>query len=238
MSLEQKVEELTQAIKSLPAELAGILNSGTATSTRPEQQPEVEQATQQHGSEQSDKEEGGDAEKTIAGRKTYVWDKKAKQGQIIEKGEEVPTGDNLQTVGKTNWEKLCAKYELDPTTGQAAEKPEQEDDDLGDLDDPAEETTESGDEAEDTNGGEAEDTNGGDDLDDDLGLDEDDDAEEGGASKEDVKQQMVKVMKTCGREVALKVFKKFGGRNLEEMKPEDYQAIYDLAGKQLDKAGA
>ncbi|KAE8546163.1 hypothetical protein [Marinobacter nauticus] len=230
MSLEQKVEELTQAIKSLPAELAGILNSGVAASARPEEQPKVEQATQQHGSDQSVKEEGGEAEKTIAGRKTYVWDKKAKQGQIIEKGEEVPTGDDLQTVGKTNWEKLCAKYELDPATGQAAEKPEQEeDDDLGDLDDAAEETSNAVEEDEDTDGG--------DDLDDDLGLDDDDDAEAGGVSKDDVKQQMVNVMKTCGREIALKVFKKFGARNLEEVKPEDYQAIYDLAGKQLDKAG-
>lgn len=231
MSLEQKVEELTQAIKSLPAELAGILNSGA--SARPEKQPEVESASDGDvdiASKGAATVGGGNADEAktanaIAGRKTYVWDKQAKEGQVIEKGEEVPTGEHLQTVGKTNWEKMCTKYELDPATGRPLQAEEEAgDDDLGDLDDLDGDTTSE----EATDGGD-------DDLDDGLGLD-DDEEEETGVSYDDVKKQMVTVMKKRGREIALKVFKNFGARNLDEVKKEDYQAIFDLAGKQIAKA--
>ena len=216
MSLEQKVEELTQAMKSLPAELAGILNS--TASSHPETQPSVEtvttdpdvadkgEATVGEGKADSDDTKGA---ANIAGRKTYVFDKQAKQGQIIEKGEEVPAGEHLQTVGKTNWDKACKKYNLDPATGQPnQEEEETEVDDLDDLGTDA----------------------------DDLGLDDDEEEDTDGVSYDDVKKQMVTVMKKCGREMALKVFKKFGARNLDEVKKEDYKSIFDLADKQITKA--
>jgi hypothetical protein len=216
MSLEQKVEELTQAMKSLPAELAGILNS--TASSHPETQPSVEtvttdpdvadkgEATVGEGKADSDDTKGA---ANIAGRKTYVFDKQAKQGQIVEKGEEVPAGEHLQTVGKTNWDKACKKYNLDPATGQPnQEEEETEVDDLDDLGTDA----------------------------DDLGLDDDEEEDTDGVSYDDVKKQMVTVMKKCGREMTLKVFKKFGARNLDEVKKEDYKSIFDLADKQITKA--
>jgi len=216
MSLEQKVEELTQAMKSLPAELAGILNS--TASSHPETQPSVETVTTDpdvadkgevtvgEGKADSDDTKGA---ANIAGRKTYVFDKQAKQGQIIEKGEEVPAGEHLQTVGKTNWDKACKKYNLDPATGQPnQEEEETEVDDLDDLGTDA----------------------------DDLGLDDDEEEDTDGVSYDDVKKQMVTVMKKCGREMTLKVFKKFGARNLDEVKKEDYKSIFDLADKQITKA--
>lgn len=225
MSLEQKVEELTQAIKSLPAELAGILNSGEKViSTISANQPKVDQGDKADDKASASKSTGGETKEAanIAGRKTYVWDKQAKQGQVIEKGEVVPTGENLGNVGKTKWDQLCEKYDLDPANGKpnAKEEESEDDDDLGDLDEDL-------DNAAGTDG---------DDLDDGLGLDDDEEEETGTVGYDDVKKQMVTVMKKCGREMALKVFKKFGARNLDEVKKEDYQAIFDLAGKQIEKA--
>lgn len=225
MSLEQKVEELTQAIKSLPAELAGILNSGAnVTNISTAKQPKVEPGSAEDvkASEDTHTSEPEKTANAVAGRKTYVWDKQAKQGQIIEKGEEVPTGENLGNVGKTKWDQLCEKYDLDPATGKPNTKEEEPegDDDLGDLDEDL---------------GDAAGTDS-DDLDDGLGLDDDEEEETGAVGYDEVKKQMVTVMKKCGREMALKVFKKFGARNLDEVKKEDYQAIFDLAGKQIDKA--
>jgi len=237
MSLEQKVEELTQAMKSLPAELAGILNS--TASSHPETQPSVEtvttdpdvadkgEATVGEGKADSDDTKGA---ANIAGRKTYVFDKQAKQGQIVEKGGEVPAGEHLQTVGKTNWDKACKKYNLDPATGQPNQ--EEEETEVDDLDDLGTDADASASEPDGTAEQATDDT----DDDDDLGLDDDEEEDTDGVSYDDVKKQMVTVMKKCGREMTLKVFKKFGARNLDEVKKEDYKSIFDLADKQIAKA--
>lgn len=198
MSIEQRLEELAEAINSLPAKMAGILNSATQVSnhTGPassEKQPSDDSTTKSS----SDKEETGTQ---VAGRKTYVWDKKEHIGHIIEKGEELPTGENLANIGKSKWDDLCKKYDLDPATGKPAEpaEPETADDDL-DL-------------PEDT-----------DDGDDGLGLDDPED--EGAISYADAKAKLVAYMKVGGREAALKLMKKYGARNFDEVKESDYAAI-------------
>lgn len=222
MSIETRLEELTQAIKQLPDALSIVLaNAGKAAVVdHKTSESKADPANQNTASGESTKG-GSDNESSggeIAGRKTYVFDKTTKTGRIIEKGEELPEGDQFVKVGKANWEKLCDKHNLDPASGEALEEAEEEDDlDLGDEEGEQEEESEEDD--------------------DDLGLGDEDEEEESEITVDEVKAQMVRVMKEVGREDAVKIFKKFGARNINEVKPEDLQACYDLAGKVLKKAG-
>lgn len=226
MSIETRLEELTKAINELPSAIAAVLGTAGQTQARvPTEKSDSDQASNsasdstKGGNDNDSKSSGAE----VAGRKTYVFSKTTKTGQIIEKGEELPEGDEFVKVGKTNWEKLCDKHGLDPETGNAVEE-EKDDDDLNDLDEETEEEGEQEEAGEDS------------DDDDDLGLEEDDD-DEAGIDPAEVKKRMVRVMKEVGREDAMKVFKKFGARNFDEIKPEDLQGVYDLAGKVLKKAG-
>lgn len=226
MSIETRLEELTKAINELPSAIAAVLGTAGQTQARtPAEKSDSDQASNStSNSTKSGKDNPPDTSGAeVAGRKTYVFSKTTKTGQIIEKGEELPEGDEFVKVGKTNWEKLCDKHGLDPETGNAVEE-EKDDDDLSDLDEETEEEGEQEEAGEDS------------DDDDDLGLEEDDD-DEAGIDPAEVKKRMVRVMKEVGREDAMKVFKKFGARNFDEIKPEDLQGVYDLAGKVLKKAG-
>lgn len=225
MSIETRLEELTKAINELPNAIAAVLaNSANplvvAAADQPVKELKTDPAEKNTASGESTKG-GSDNESSggeIAGRKTYVFDKTTKTGRIIEKGEELPEGDQFVKVGKANWEKLCDKHNLDPVSGEALEEAEEEDDlDLGDEEGEQEEESEEDD--------------------DDLGLGDEDEEEESEITVDEVKAQMVRVMKEVGREDAVKIFKKFGARNINEVKPEDLQACYDLAGKVLKKAG-
>lgn len=222
MSIENRLEELTKAINELPSAIATVLgNTATAVPKSEQKVKDSESNTSAIDTTESGKPETSGGE--VAGRKTYVFNKTTKTGQIIEKGEEVPEGDEFVKVGKTNWEKMCDKHKLDPATGNAVEEEESEDDDLGDLDEETEEE-----------GGQEESSEEADD--DDLGLD-DEEEESDGPDPAEVKKRMVRVMKEVGREDAMKVFKKFGARNFDEIKPSDLQGVYDTAGKLLKKAG-
>ncbi len=215
MSIEKRLEELTEAINTLPAAIAAVLGSaqsGNATLTTANKTPVQEQEKVDSKPETGEKvEEKSDVD--VAGRKTYVFNKTDKTGFIVEKGEELPVGDEFVKVAKTKWEQLCEKYELDVETGAKVEAP-------------AEEAEEDFDEIADDSTSESE---GDDDL--DLGLD--DEPEAGTIDRAEVKKRMIDVMRDKGREDALKLFKKFNARNFDEVKDEDLQSLYDTAGKLL-----
>lgn len=230
MSIEQRLEDLTKAINELPNALAAVLaNSAnplvavaaSQTTTDSKADPAEEKAPAPKVVKGSSDDHKSDVE--VAGRKTYVFDKTTKTGQIIEKGEELPQGDNYVRVGKTKWEELAGKYDFDVETGKKVETNGAED-----FDDLEEEAEEEGEQEE--SGSEDDD---GDDM--DLGLDEDED--EGELDPTEVKKRMVRVMREVGREDALKLFKKVGARNFDEVKKEDLPKLYDMAGKVLKKAG-
>lgn len=162
-------------------------------------------------------EDNDESDSKVAGRRTYIFFKDTKTGAVIEKGEEVPTHDGATGVSKTKWEKLCDKYNLDPETGDKLEYLH-EDDDL-DLDEPESQPETTSDESDND-----------DDL--DLGLDDDSDAGET-LTIDDVKPVLIKVMKSQGRETVLKILKKYGASNVENIKPEDFGAIKADAEKAL-----
>lgn len=228
MSIEQRLEDLTKAINELPNAIATVLaNSANPmvaapqTTTDSKADPAEEKAPDSKVVKGSSDDQKSGFE--VAGRKTYVFDKTTKTGQIIGKGEELPQGDNYVRVGKTKWEELARKYEFDVETGKKVETNGAED-----FDDLEEEAEEEGEQEE--SGSEDDD---GDDM--DLGLDEDED--EGELDPTEVKKRMVRVMREVGREDALKLFKKVGARNFDEVKKEDLPKLYDMAGKVLKKAG-
>jgi hypothetical protein len=213
MSIELRLEELTQAINGLPAAIALAL--GNTTPSVKHNGAQVEGAVADTTTE-SVVEETTAAAENVAGRKTYVWNKTTKTGQIVDKGGVVPTGDDLVNVGKVKWEAACEKYDVDPATGEklAEDKPVAEAaDDLDDLDDL--------------------DSDVADDLDD---LDDLDD-ETATINRDDVKKVMVRVMREVGREDALKLFKTHGARNFDEVKDDKLGAMQDAALAVLKKAG-
>lgn len=225
MSIEQRLEELTKAINTLPDAIASAVNAMVEKSTVVKEEPvktETPKVSEQPVKGGSDIEQK--TEKEVAGRKTYVFDKTTKTGQIVEKGEELPLGDNFVRVGKTKWEQLCEKYNLNVETGLEAEAEEEAatetEEDFDDLDNTEEE-------------GEQEESDEDDDM--DLGLDDEEESISIDPTK--VKQRMVQVMREVGREDALKLFKKVGARNFGEVKEEDLPKLYDLAGKALENAG-
>ena len=228
MSIEQRLEELTKAINTLPDAIAAAmkLNSMVEKSTVVKDAPVT--AEKADGAAEQPVKGGSDieqkTEKEVAGRKTYVFDKTTKTGQIVEKGEELPLGDNFVRVGKTKWEQICEKYNLNVETGLEAEAEEEvateTEEDFDDLDNTEEE-------------GEQEESGEDDDM--DLGLD--DEEESKSIDPTEVKQRMVQVMREVGREDALKLFKKVGARNFGEVKEDDLPKLYDLAGKALENAG-
>ena len=225
MSIEQRLEELTKAINTLPDAIASAVNAMVEKSTVVKEEPvktETPDVSEQPVKGGSDIEPK--TEKEVAGRKTYVFDKTTKTGQIVEKGEELPVGDNFVRVGKTKWEQICEKYNLNVETGLEAEAEEEAatetEEDFDDLDNTEEE-------------GEQEESGEDDDM--DLGLD--DEEESKSIDPTEVKQRMVQVMREVGREDALKLFKKVGARNFGEVKKEDLPKLYDLAGKALENAG-
>jgi len=205
MSIEQRLVELTTAITDLTQKLtttpANSSSKGAINST-PETQPTVDKTTKAE-SAGDEKPEGKASDGNVAGRKTLVWDKTAKEGTIIEKGEVVPTGDNLSNVAKAKWDQLCAKYNLDPATGKAAAAEEPEEEDLDDLDLPEDEG------------------------DDGLGLDDDEDAPE--IDLKTVKTKLIELMRSHSREGVVKLLKKHGAKNADELAPGKYQAIHDEA---------
>jgi len=222
MSIEQRLEDLTKAINELPSAIAQVLGS-TAVVEKKTEKPEApvkaekaDTAAKESTKGGSDNSESTGGEK--AGRKTYVFDKTTKTGQIVEKGEELPEGDNFVRVGKTKWEQLCEKYNLDAATGEAV-KEEPEDEDLDDTEEEGEQE-EAGEESTD---GE----------DDDMGLGLDDEEDEGSVDPAEVKKRMVRVMREVGREEALKLFKKIGARNFDEVAEDKLPKLYELAGKAL-----
>jgi len=222
MSIEMRLEELTKAINELTrATLGASTSASSVTTTSTPDTPSVSSDKTKGGNDDDDDSgTSGTSAGETAGRRTYVFDKTTKTGQIVEKGGEVPTGDNFVRMGKTKWEGICTKYELDPTTGAKVEAPADESiDDLDDLDD-----------LDDT-GSDAGDDNM------DLGLDDDEDeGQESTIDPADVKKHMIRLMKEVNREAAMKIFKKFGARNFDEIKPSDLQGVYDLADKTI-KAG-
>jgi hypothetical protein len=216
MSIELRLEELTQAINGLPAAIALALGNATP--------PVKENGVQGYGATadtttESVVEETTAAAENLAGRKTYVWNKTTKTGEIVEKGGVVPTGDDLVNVGKVKWEAACEKYDVDPATGKKlAEEAESEPDNeladqLDDLDDL--------------------DSDGADDLDDLEDLED----EATTINRDDVKKVMVRVMREVGREDALKLFKSHGARNFDEVKDDKLGAMQDAALAVLKKAG-
>lgn len=230
MSIEQRLEDLTKAINELPNALAAVLAnsanplvavaaSQTTTDSKADPAEEKAPASKDTTKGSSDNQKS-DAD--VAGRKTYVFDKTTKTGQIIEKGEELPQGDNYARVNKTKWEELAEKYGFDVETGKKVESNGAED-----FDDLEEEAEEEGEQEE----------SGSEDDDGDMGLGLDDDEDEGELDPAEVKKRMVRVMREVGREDALKLFKKVGARNFDEVKKEDLPKLYDLAGKVLKKAG-
>lgn len=220
MSIEERLVELTEAINTFPAAMAELLQQNadsvfkfegktrsgkTVTGEFPNHVEPAEEPPQA----ETKSEAKAESTENVAGRKTLVWNKKDHTGQVIEKGEVVPTGDDLVNVGKSKWEDLCKKYDLDVKTGQPTPKSDDESgvDDFDDLD---ESTPESASESAD-------------DL--DLGLEDDNTS---ALTRADVKNELLKVMK-YGREEVLKVMKKFGARNFEEIKEADFEACYAAA---------
>ena len=238
MSIEVRLEELTLAINNLPAAIAAVMGNTTPSVGKSDRAPGVpvqgngavvkdSVTTETADSFNNDKLAEEKPETVIAGRKTYVWNKTTKTGQIVEKGGEVPVADHLVNVGKTKWEEACKKYDVDPATGQKVEdKPVDEEskplaeeaaeDDLGDLDD--------------LGADESDDLGDLDDLD-DLGADEP------AINRDSVKAVMVRVMREVGREDALKLFKKNGARNFDEIKDDKLGALQNDALAVLKKAG-
>jgi len=226
MSIEQRLEDLTKAINELPSAIAQVMVNAANPAVTVEQKAEKAETpvkAEKAETSASDSTKGGsdNSESTggeKAGRKTYVFDKTTKTGQIVEKGEELPEGDNFVRVGKTKWEQLCEKYNLDAATGEAV-KEEPEDEDLDDTEEEGEQE-EAGEESTD---GE----------DDDMGLGLDDEEDEGSVDPAEVKKRMVRVMREVGREEALKLFKKIGARNFDEVAEDKLPKLYELAGKAL-----
>ena len=227
MSIEVRLEELTLAINNLPAAIAAVLGNTTPSVGKSDRAPGVpgqgtvalvkdSVTTETAADESSDELTEDKPEVVIAGRKTYVWNKTTKTGEIIEKGGEVPVADHLVNVGKTKWEDACKKYDVDPATGQKIEdEPVEEEaaDDLDDLD--------------------ADGAGDLDELDDLSDLDDD----EPTVNRDSVKAVMVRVMREVGREDALKLFKKNGARNFDEIKDEKLGALQKDALAVLKKAG-
>jgi hypothetical protein len=185
-----------------------VSNDMTAATSKSQPVPEAESETETEAatskSQPVPEASNDESENKVAGRRTYVFFKDSKTGTIVEKGEEVPTENGAVGVSKTKWEKLFEKYDLDPSTGKKNEaEPEADDDD--DLDLPGDD-----DSAND---------------DDDLGLGGDDNSGEV-IDKNAVHQKLIDYMKQSGREPVLKLFKKYGATNFDNLPEENFADIY------------
>lgn len=205
MAIEQLLSELIDTNKQLIKALGGASVSSGTTKT------------DTTGGEEPGADDG---EKKIAGKKTYIWFKDLNEGVIVERGEEIPTDNGAVAVQKGSWDTACKKYGVDPETGK---KPvEKGGDDLDDLDDLG----------SDNIAGTDDDMGGLDDLD-DLGDFEEE--QEATISRDEVKKKLIEVMKKKDRETVQKIFAKFKAKNIESVKEEDLQALYDTAVKVLSK---
>lgn len=217
---EVKMTVEIPGLAELVAEMRKItemtMGSDVSFSFGEEAKPPVEQKLEGTGAPVEEKPEAteapeSDSDLKVAGRKTYIFFKKTKTGTVVEKGEEVPAHDGATGVGLTKWNELCAKFDLDPATGEKnPEVPEpaaDDDDGLGDI----------GEEAAND--------------DDDLGLGTEEGTIE--VDKDTLREKLIEVMKGKGRETVLKLFKKYGATNAETVPEESYADLYADAEKVL-----
>lgn len=216
MSLEAKIEALTETLERTISALSGL---NLASTQEPTSDSTVKQEPESTKGVESTADTESKSEAKIAGRKTFIWNTETKTGQVVEKGDEVPEGDNLKNVRGPKFEELCKKYGCDPETGKPPElgNAEEKTDDL-DLDEPETEATASEDDL-DLDEGEAD--NSDDDLDLDLDDDDPSDPEELTVDeKAEVQASLIKVTKECkrGREVVLKILEKVGVSNIDALR--------------------
>lgn len=230
MSLEDKISELNDSIGKLISILSNqtnpIITVGTGKSGKGTIGEMVDTIITDSSNvpKTDDCSSEQESDVRIAKKKTYVVFENEKRGLIVQAGEEVPEGDGIVTVNRTNYAKMARDLGFDPRTGESLStpEPESEDDDLDDLDDVESPEPEPEPESED------------DDLDDLLdGLGDD----EPQPTIDDVKVILRKVI-SCDdgkREKALKILNKFGVRNVQELDESKYAEIIKFANSVIQK---
>lgn len=222
MSLEQAIQENNALLRESIAATKLLVSSMGGT------QGELTQANLQPSGDSTTTDSESETAGKKAMKKTYIFFKGDQTGVIVTKGETIPEANGATAVGKAKWEELCEKYSLDVTTGEKVveaagdleldldEEPEAESNEL-DLDEEPETTV---------------------DDDDDLDLDLDDDDD--GVKIEDVQVALRNVgsVEKLGREVSLKILKKFGATNLTNLDVKHYEDVIRVAEKQIAKATA